>query len=74
MSIIEREIEKRQLLIDEKATLMDQLKRLQDAVQDTQARIAEIQEDVLQAEIAELKSYLPAATEECNMEESLEEE
>ena len=60
MTIIEREIEKRQELIDSKARLMDELKRLEDAVEVTQRNIAQIDEVTLMAEIEELKTYLPA--------------
>lgn len=60
MTIIEREIEKRQELIDSKARLMDELKRLEDAVEVTQRNIAQIDEVTLTAEIEELKTYLPA--------------
>lgn len=59
MSIIEREIEKRELLMKEKDTLTEQLKRLQEAMIDTQARLNNIDEITLAAEIEELKSYLP---------------
>lgn len=71
MTIIEREIEKRQELIDSKARLMDELKRLEDAVEVTQRNIAQIDEVTLTAEIEELKTYLPANVE--NENDSVEE-
>ena len=59
MSIIEREIEKRQAIIDSKEAKINELAELRVKAENLEAEIASIDNDVLVAEIEELKSYLP---------------
>ena len=59
MSIIEREIEKRQAIIDSKDEKINELAELRVKAENLEAEIAGIDTDVLVAEIEELKSYLP---------------
>lgn len=59
MSIIEREIEKRQAIIDGKEAKINELAELRIKAETLEAEIASIDTDVLVAEIEELKSYLP---------------
>lgn len=59
MTIIEKEIEKRQAIIDSKDAKINELAELQVKAENLKAEIASIDTDVLVAEIEELKSYLP---------------
>lgn len=59
MSIIEREIEKRQAIIDSKEAKINELAELRVKAETLEAEIASIDTNVLVAEIEELKSYLP---------------
>ena len=59
MTIIEREIEKRKELVAEKTSMIEELARLKDAVAALENKIVTIDEVTLNAEIAELESYLP---------------
>ena len=59
MTIIEREIEKRKELVAEKTAMIEELARLRDAVAALENKIVTIDEATLNAEIAELESYLP---------------
>lgn len=59
MSIIEREIDKRQAIIDGKSEKEERLKSLKLEVETLEAEIASIDTEALVAEILELKSYLP---------------
>lgn len=59
MSIIEREIEKRQAIIDSKETKINELAELRIKAEELEAEIVSIDTDVLVTEIEELKSYLP---------------
>lgn len=68
MGIIEREIEKRQAVIDSKADKEHRLEELKTEFDALQAEIAEIDVETLNAEIEELSTYLPH-TEETPVEE-----
>ena len=59
MTIIEREIERRELLIIEKATKEAQAAEMQREAERLIAESASIDTNALQAEIDELKEYLP---------------
>lgn len=59
MSIIEREIEKRQAIIDSKEAKINELAELRVKAETLEAEIASIDTNVLVEEIEELKSYLP---------------
>ena len=59
MSIIEREIEKRQAIIDSKEEKISELAELKIKVETLEKEIFEINTELLVEEIAELKSYLP---------------
>lgn len=69
MSIIEREIEKRQAIIDSKEEKINELADLKIKAENLETEIAGIDTDVLVAEIEELKSYLPKP-EESEVEDS----
>ena len=59
MSIIEREIEKRQAIIDSKEDKLAKAVELREEAQKLETEAAAIQTEVLVEEILELKSYLP---------------
>lgn len=59
MNIIEREIAKRQEVIDNKAEKIAKAEELRTALAILDAEIAQIDTDVLAAEIEELKTFLP---------------
>lgn len=69
MTIIEREIEKRKELVAEKTSMIEELSRLKDAVAALENKIVTIDEVTLNAEIAELESYLPVEEVEVAIEE-----
>lgn len=59
MSIIEREIEKRQVVINDKEAKVNELVELKAKVEALEIEVANIDIDVLVSEIEELKTYLP---------------
>ena len=59
MNIIEREIAKRQEIIDGKAEKVATLEALKVEIEALEEAIADIDEETLLAEIEELKDYLP---------------
>lgn len=59
MSVIEREIEKRQAIIDSKETKINELAELKVRAEELELEIAGIDTEFLANEIAELKTYLP---------------
>lgn len=59
MNIIEREIEKRQAIIDGKEVKIAELAELKEKVQKLEVEVASVETDVLLSEIEELKTYLP---------------
>ena len=59
MSIIEREIEKRQAIIDSKDAKISDLAELRARVEALEVEIASIDTEFLASEIAELRTYLP---------------
>ena len=59
MSIIEREIEKRQAIIDSKEDKLAKAVELREEAQKLETEALAIQTEVLVEEILELKSYLP---------------
>ena len=61
LTIIEKEIKKREILIGEKAAKTEEAKALREKADLLDKEAAEIDIDVLNAEIEELKGYLPKA-------------
>ena len=59
MSIIEREIEKRQAIIDSKEEKLAKAVELREEAQKLETEALAIETEVLVEEILELKSYLP---------------
>lgn len=59
MSVIEREIEKRQAIIDSKEAKINELAELKVKAEELELEIAGIDTEFLANEIAELKTYLP---------------
>lgn len=59
MTIIEREIERREALIVEKAAKEAKVVELKAELEKTQSEIAGIDDAALRAEIDELRTYLP---------------
>lgn len=64
MNIIEQEIAKRQAVVDSKAEKLARLEELRAEFERLSEEIANINTEVLEAEIAELKTYLPRVDEE----------
>lgn len=59
MNIIEREIAKRQEIVDAKAEKIARIAELQEEIARLQAEVDATDVTVLEADIEELKSYLP---------------
>lgn len=64
MSIIEREIEKRETLIAEYLEKKEEAKTLRERAEKLESEAAEIDVETLQAEANELKEYLPKQVEQ----------
>ena len=58
MNIVEKEIAKRQVIVDSKAEKVAELEELKTRVAELEAEIAEIHTEELEAEIEELKEVL----------------
>lgn len=73
MNIIEREIAKRQAVIDSKAEKLARAEELKKEAEELEIEALNIETEVLEAEIVELKTYLPVVeTEEVEKEEGVQ--
>lgn len=72
MNIIEREIAKRQEIIDSKAEKLAKAEELKKEAEALEVEAVEINTEVLEAEIVELKTFLPVVEEEVENEEGVQ--
>lgn len=68
MNIIEREIAKRQAIIDSKAEKFARAEELRKEAEALENEALAIETDVLEAEIVELKTFLPSVEEPVDVE------
>lgn len=73
MNIIEKEIAKRQEIVDAKAEKIARIAELKEEIAKLQEEVDATDTTVLEAEIAELKSFLPVPEEDVVIEEPVAE-